>query len=267
GPRPVVARCRRPPVRDPHPRGLRLRASALHHVLLGHDRKAQGHHAHDRRVHGRNLVHPLGGLRHQARVRRLLDGRGHRLGHRSLLYRLRTAGQRHHLGALRGHPRHTPSRALVGDRREVQGLDPLLRADGHSLVHEVGTRHPGEIRSVQPAPARQCGRTDQPRSLDVVPRAHRRHPVVDTWWQTENGSILISPLPGATATKPGSAMRALPGIVADVFDDEGRSVEPGNGGYLVIKEPWPSMLRTLWGDEERYKKTYWSQYPEVYFAG
>lgn len=94
-----------------------------------------------------------------------------------------------------------------------------------------------------------------------------RCPVVDTWWQTENGSILISPLPGATATKPGSAMRALPGIVADVFDDEGRSVEPGNGGYLVIKEPWPSMLRTLWGDEERYKKTYWSQYPEVYFAG
>ena len=94
-----------------------------------------------------------------------------------------------------------------------------------------------------------------------------RCPVVDTWWQTENGSILISPLPGVTETKPGSAMRPLPGIVADVFDDEGNSVEPGNGGYLVVKEPWPSMLRTLWGDEERFKKTYWSQYPEVYFAG
>lgn len=94
-----------------------------------------------------------------------------------------------------------------------------------------------------------------------------RCPVVDTWWQTENGNILISPLPGVTATKPGAAMRALPGIVADVFDDEGNSVEPGNGGYLVIKEPWPAMLRTLWGDEERYEKTYWSQYPDVYFAG
>ncbi|MDN5876165.1 MAG: acetate--CoA ligase [Brevibacterium sp.] len=94
-----------------------------------------------------------------------------------------------------------------------------------------------------------------------------RCPVVDTWWQTENGNILISPLPGVTATKPGAAMRALPGIVADVYDDEGNSVEPGNGGYLVIKEPWPAMLRTLWGDEERYRKTYWSQYPGVYFAG
>src|SRR5699024_279375 len=67
--------------------------------------------------------------------------------------------------------------------------------------------------------------------------------------------------------KPGAAMRALPGIVADVFDEAGNSVEPGNGGYLVITEPWPGMLRTLWGDEERYKKTYWSQYPGVYFAG
>ncbi|WP_022869292.1 acetate--CoA ligase [Yaniella halotolerans] len=92
-------------------------------------------------------------------------------------------------------------------------------------------------------------------------------PVVDTWWQTENGNILISPLPGVTATKPGAAMRAIPGIEADVFDEAGNSVERGQGGYLVITEPWPGMLRTLWGDKERYKKTYWSQYPGVYFAG
>src|SRR5690625_1199928 len=92
-------------------------------------------------------------------------------------------------------------------------------------------------------------------------------PIVDTWWQTENGSILISPLPGVTSTKPGAAMRALPGIVADIYDEEGNSVEHGSGGYLVITEPWPAMLRTLWGDEQRYKKTYWSQYPDVYFAG
>ncbi|MDN6520201.1 MAG: acetate--CoA ligase [Yaniella sp.] len=94
-----------------------------------------------------------------------------------------------------------------------------------------------------------------------------RCPIVDTWWQTENGSILISPLPGVTATKPGAAMRALPGVVADVYDEAGSPVKPGTGGYLVITQPWPAMLRTLWGDEERYKKTYWSQYPEVYFAG
>ena len=92
-------------------------------------------------------------------------------------------------------------------------------------------------------------------------------PIVDTWWQTENGNILISPLPGVTSTKPGATMRALPGIVADIYDEEGNSVEPGSGGYLVITEPWPAMLRTLWGDEERYQKTYWSQYPGVYFAG
>lgn len=92
-------------------------------------------------------------------------------------------------------------------------------------------------------------------------------PIVDTWWQTENGHILISPLPGVTSTKPGAAMRALPGIVADIYDEQGNSVEHGSGGYLVITEPWPGMLRTLWGDEERYKKTYWSQYPGVYFAG
>ncbi|MBM7368979.1 acetate--CoA ligase [Gordonia hydrophobica] len=94
-----------------------------------------------------------------------------------------------------------------------------------------------------------------------------RTPVVDTWWQTENGQILISPLPGVTETKPGAAMRALPGIVADVFNDEGKPVGNGEGGYLVIKEPWPGMLRTLWGDDDRFQRTYWDNYPGVYFAG
>ncbi len=94
-----------------------------------------------------------------------------------------------------------------------------------------------------------------------------RTPVVDTWWQTETGAIMISPLPGVTAAKPGSAMRAIPGIVADVVNDEGESVPDGSGGYLVIREPWPSMLRTLWGDDERFKETYWSRWEGMYFAG
>src|SRR5699024_10785957 len=94
-----------------------------------------------------------------------------------------------------------------------------------------------------------------------------RGPVVDPWWQTANGQILISPLPGVTDTKPGAAMRALPGIVADVYTEDGRPVGADEGGYLVITEPWPAMLRTLWGDDERYLDTYWSQYPGVYFAG
>nr|WP_246855653.1 acetate--CoA ligase [Nocardioides sp. SYSU D00778] len=94
-----------------------------------------------------------------------------------------------------------------------------------------------------------------------------RCPVVDTWWQTETGQIMISPLPGVTAGKPGSAMKALPGISADVVDDEARSVGNGNGGYLVLREPWPAMLRTLWGDDQRFKDTYWSRWPGLYFAG
>ncbi|HUG80864.1 MAG TPA: acetate--CoA ligase [Bryobacterales bacterium] len=94
-----------------------------------------------------------------------------------------------------------------------------------------------------------------------------RCPIVDTWWQTETGSIMISPLPGATPLKPGSATFPLPGVIADVVDMEGNPVPKGGEGYLVIRKPWPSMFRTLWRDKPRFKKTYWSQIPGVYFVG
>jgi acetyl-CoA synthetase len=94
-----------------------------------------------------------------------------------------------------------------------------------------------------------------------------RTPVVDTWWQTETGAIMISPLPGVTAAKPGAAMKPLPGVSAEVFDDAGKPVPNGGGGYLVLTEPWPSMLRGIWGDDQRYKDTYWSRFEGVYFAG
>ncbi|MGI5485215.1 acetate--CoA ligase [Microtetraspora malaysiensis] len=94
-----------------------------------------------------------------------------------------------------------------------------------------------------------------------------RCPVVDTWWQTETGAIMVSPLPGVTSAKPGAAMRPLPGIVADVVDDQGNSVPNGGGGFLVVREPWPSMLRTVWGDDQRYIDTYWSRFDGMYFAG
>ncbi len=96
---------------------------------------------------------------------------------------------------------------------------------------------------------------------------HGNSPIVDTWWQTETGGIMISPLPGVTSTKPGSAMTPLPGIVADVVDDQGQSVPDGGGGYLVLREPWPAMLRTIWGDDQRFLDTYWSRFENMYFAG
>jgi acetyl-CoA synthetase len=96
---------------------------------------------------------------------------------------------------------------------------------------------------------------------------HGRCPIVDTWWQTETGSIMISPLPGITATKPGSATHPLPGIAAEVVDADGKPVGPGGGGYLVLSKPWPSMLRTVYGDPDRYVQNYWSRYPGKYFTG
>ncbi|WP_225437601.1 acetate--CoA ligase [Arthrobacter sedimenti] len=92
-------------------------------------------------------------------------------------------------------------------------------------------------------------------------------PIVDTWWQTETGAHMIAPMPGVTATKPGSAQVAVPGIAVDVVDEMGESVPNGSGGYLVIREPWPAMLRGIWGDPERFKETYWSRFDDMYFAG
>jgi acetyl-CoA synthetase len=138
-----------------------------------------------------------------------------------------------------GVPEPSRQRPVLGDRREVRRHDLLHRADGDPHVHEVGRRRAGQARPVVAAAARHGRRADQPRGVDVVPRAHRRWrcPIVDTWWQTETGGIMISPLPGATTTKPGSATFPLPGVSAEVIDDEGnrsRSVaatspSPGRG--------------------------------------
>ena len=94
-----------------------------------------------------------------------------------------------------------------------------------------------------------------------------RCPIVDTWWQTETGAMMITPIPGATPTKPGSGTLPFPGIDADIMTRDGKPVGANEGGYLVIKRPWPSMLRTIWGDDERYRQQYWSQIEGIYFAG
>jgi len=98
---------------------------------------------------------------------------------------------------------------------------------------------------------------------------HNNCPIEDTWWQTETGAIMIAPLPGVTEAKPGSAMRPLPGISAVIVNDEGTPVGNGQGGFLVLDKPWPSMLRGVWGDEERFKETYWKRFAKqgYYFAG
>ena len=95
----------------------------------------------------------------------------------------------------------------------------------------------------------------------------KRCPIVDTWWQTETGGIAITPLPGAVATKPGSATLPFPGIDAEVLGEDGEPVEPPNGGLLVLRKPWPGMLRGIWGDPKRYREQYWSKFPKTYFAG
>ncbi|MFD1677344.1 acetate--CoA ligase [Alicyclobacillus fodiniaquatilis] len=95
----------------------------------------------------------------------------------------------------------------------------------------------------------------------------KRCPIVDTWWQTETGCAMIAPLPGIVETKPGSATRAVPGIEIDIVDEQGNSVDAKDGGYLVIKKPWPSMLRTVWGDDERFQKTYFGQFKDTYLPG
>ncbi|QBI51988.1 acetate--CoA ligase [Streptomonospora litoralis] len=94
-----------------------------------------------------------------------------------------------------------------------------------------------------------------------------RTPIVDTWWQTETGAIMVTPMPGITHGKPGAAMHPIPGVVVDVVDESGESVPNGHGGLIVVREPWPAMLRGIWGDPERYKKTYWSRFEGLYFPG
>ena len=178
-----------------------------------------------RRLPARHELHPRDRLRRQAR-RRVLVRRRHRLGDRPQLHRLRAAGQRHDRDHVRGRARHAGLGPLVADRRGLQGHDPVLRADRHPGVHEAGrgsipARH--DLSLAARSSARSASRsTPRPGSGTTSTSAAADAPIVDTWWQTETGAILISPLPGVTTTKPGSATFPLPGIAADVVDGDGR---------------------------------------------
>jgi acetyl-CoA synthetase len=133
----------------------------------------------------------------------------------------------------------------------------------------LGDEHPGrhDLSSL-----RLLGTVGEPINPEAWMWYHRvigkkRCPIVDTWWQTETGGIMITPLPGETATVPGSATRPFPGIDAEVIDQEGKTVTPPSGGFLAIRRPWPGMLRGIWGDPKRYRETYWSKWKDVYFPG
>ena len=204
-------------------------------------------------------VHPQVRLRPPPRHRRLLVRGRHRLGHRPQLHRLRPARQRRDVGDVRGHARHARPRPAVGDHRALRGHAALHRAHRHPHVHEVGRRG---AREHDLSSLRVLGSVGEPINPEAWMWYHAhigggRCPVVDTWWQTETGAIMITPLPGVTTLKPGSATFPLPGIGAEVVDDDGQPVEQG-GGYLTLTRPWPSMLRGIYGDPERYQETYWS---------
>jgi hypothetical protein len=216
GPRRLVARHRRRGEPEHTPEAFDSEHPLFILYTSGHDREAQGHPAHHRR-----LPHPgaytTQRVRPAPRVRRLLVHRRRRLGHRPQLHRLRPAGERRDPGDVRGHPGHPAQGPLVGDRREVQGDDPLHRAHGDPHVHEVGPRHPGEVRPVVAAPARLGRRADQPRGVDVVPQVHRRRALPDRRHLVADRDRRHHDQPAARASpplKPGSAQKPLPGIGA-----------------------------------------------------
>ena len=171
---------------------------------------------------------------------------------------------------VRGLARHAGLGPLVADHRGLQGHDPVLRAHRDPRVHDArASDYPAkhDLSSL-----RVMGSVGEPINPEAWLWYHEhigggKTPIVDTWWQTETGQILITPLPGVTTTKPGSATFPFPGIEVDVVDGDGNSVPRGGGGYLVLKRPWPGMLRGIYGDPERYKQTYWSRFPGMYFAG
>ena len=163
----------------------------------------------------------------------------------------------------------TPGRDRIWDIAERYGVTILYTAPTAIRTYmKWGTEHP---ESHDLSKLRLLGSVGEPINPEAWMWYHEhigggRCPIVDTWWQTETGGIMISPLPGITTTKPGSATRALPGIGAEVVDDEGNQVTRG-GGYLTLTRPWPGMLRGIYGDPERYQETYWSRFPGKYFAG
>ena len=176
---------------------------------------------------------------------------------------------------VRGRPRLAPPRPLLGTHGEVRRHRSLHRPDRHPRLHEVGDGVAGPKHDM--GSLRLLGSVGEPINPEAWLWYHAhigggRCPIVDTWWQTETGAIMIAPLPGLITTKPASASRPFPGIAAEVVDEQGNDA-PGRArtrrAFWSSRSPWPSMLRTLWGDDDRYRKVYWSKFPDqgYYFPG
>ena len=237
----------------------------------GLDGQAEGHPAHDRRLPDARRVDAQARLRPQARVRRVLVQRRRRLDHRPLLHRLRPAAQRGDVGDVRGRARLPAQGHLVGagraDRRP-RSSTPRRRRSAPASSGAPSTSTKADLGKL-----RLLGTVGEP----INPKAWLwywkvigggRCPIVDTWWQTETGGIMITTLPGAQAMKPGIAGTPLPGVAAAVLDEEGNEVERGTQGLLSLSRPWPGMLRTLYGDDDRYVETYWEKWgPKTYLVG
>ena len=244
-------------------------AHAVLPAHVRHHRQAEGGRAHHGRLPHLRISHAPLGVRHPGRRRLVVRGR-RRLGDRPQLHRLRPAQQRRDQRALRGRSDAPDAGTALADHRALQGHAVLHGADLIRAFIKAGSEHP-EAHDL--SSLRLLGTVGEP----INPEAWvwywktiggGRCPVVDTWWQTETGGIMIAPLPGVTTAKPGSATRPLPGIRAEVVDDQGNPVAAGRGGYLVLRRPWPGMFRTLYNDDARYVSNYFERFgPDTYFAG
>ena len=242
--------------------------SALPPLHERHDREAEGDRPHDRRLPGRRRDDAPLHLRRQARLRVLVRGR-RRLGDGAQLHRVRAPLQRHDRRHVRGHAR-LPDKDRWWAIVERYGVTILYTAPTAIRAHmkwgpEYAEQH--DLSSL-----RLLGSVGEPINPEAWVWYHEhigggRCPIVDTWWQTETGMILITPLPGVTTLKPGSATKPFPGVDAAVYDESGNEVGPGGGGYLVLRRPWPAMLRGIYRDPGRYRETFWSRFPDTYFAG
>ena len=242
------------------------RASAVPALHLRLHRQAQGHPAFERGLPARREAHDASGCStcSEDDVFWCTADIGWVTGHSYVAYGPLAAGAT--IVMYEGAPTYPDRGTLLADLRIARRHDFLHRAHRDPRAHEAGRRHAGALR-----PHRSCGCWARWASRSIPKRgcgttstsARERCPIVDTWWQTETGAIMISPLPGATATKPGSCTQPLPGIDATIVDAHGKEVQGADaGGYLVIRKPWPSMLRTIWGDNERYLADVLGNLPE-----